>query len=116
MPSRPTLFGRPMTPAERQRRARARERLSSDPEHIAFRAGVALDRLLLGNAFAADVHPTIADAALALIARDVAKRRKELAPALAEYRRKRAKRIRRARAIGIPATDIRIADVEGTAR
>jgi hypothetical protein len=105
-----------MTPAERQRRARARQRLSSTPEHIAFRAKVALDRLLLGNAFAADVHPTIADAALALIARDVARRRKELAPALAEYRRKRAKRIRRARAFGIPAADIRIADVEGTAR
>jgi hypothetical protein len=116
MPQRETLFGRPMTPAERQRRRRARERLLSDPEHIAFRAGIALDRLLLGNAFAADVHPAIADAALALIARDVARRRKALAPALAEYRRKRAKRVRRARAFGIPAADIRIADVEGTAR
>jgi hypothetical protein len=116
MPQRPTLFGRPMTPAERQQRARARERLSSNPKHIAFRASVALDRLLLGNAFAADVHPAIADEALALIARAVAKRRKALAPALAEYRRKRAKRIRRARTFGVPAADIRIADVEGTVR
>ena len=116
MTNRPTLFGTPMTPAERQQRARARNRLSSDPEHIALRIRVALDQQLRGNAFAADVHPTIADAALRLIARDVAHRRKALAPALAEYRRKRAARLRRARHFGVPVNRIGIAEVEGTAR
>jgi hypothetical protein len=97
MTNRPRLFDQPMTPAERQRRKRALDRLSNNPEEIASRIRIALDRQLDGNDVAASVRPNIADAALHLIARHIAKRRKLLAPALAEYRRKQAQRNRRAR-------------------
>jgi hypothetical protein len=79
-----SIMDRPMTPAERQARSRALQRqgfIERHPEHFAREIGWKLDRLN-------DVDAVAADKALALIARDIAKRRKALAPALAEVRRK----------------------------
>jgi len=81
---RHSIMDRPMTPAERQARSRRmwRARLVSNPEHFARGVGYELDKLDLY-----DVEVAAADKALALIAGDIAKRRKALAAALAERRR-----------------------------
>ena len=79
-----------MTPAERQARSRAMQRQSyieSYPESIAREVASVLRKLDGVNAAAADK-------ALALIARNIAKRRKALAPKLAEHRREQ-RRLRR---------------------
>jgi len=82
---RRAIFDQPMTGAERQARSRAMQRTSlieHHPEVIAHRVATVLVELDYVSAVAAEK-------ALALIARDIAKRRKALAPALAEHRRKR---------------------------
>ena len=60
-----------------------RVRLASNPEHFASMVGYELNKL-------DDVEVAAADKALALIARDIAKRRKALAGKLAEQRREQS--------------------------
>ena len=64
-----------------------RVRLASNPEHFASMVGYELNKL-------DDVEVAAADKALALIARDIAKRRKARSDELAEHRRNQ-RRLRR---------------------
>jgi len=87
---RPAIFKEPMTGAERQARSRAMQRkgvIERHPEVIANRVATVLCELDYVNAAAADK-------ALALIARDIAKRRKARSDELAEHRRNQ-RRLRR---------------------
>jgi hypothetical protein len=80
---RKALFGSAMSDAERQARRRGKVAEIIDPKYIAARIGHHVTMLLI------PARVDLADAALALIARDIAKRRRERAGDLAEYRRQR---------------------------
>ena len=67
---RRAIFGSAMTDAERQQRHRGKVAAIVNPDDFASRVGHHLSMLLIG------ARVDLADKALALIARDIAKRRK----------------------------------------
>ena len=85
---RRAIFGSAMTHAERQQRHRGKVAAIVNPDDFASRVGHHLSMLLIG------ARVDLADKALALIARDIAKRRKALARELADYQREQ-RRLRR---------------------
>jgi len=80
---RRAIFGMPMTDAERQQRHRGKIAEIINPDEIARRIGHHLTMLLI------PARVDLADKALALIARDIAKRRRQRGRELAEFRRER---------------------------